>query len=229
MGRAAYPHTRRLLITADADGVQQLRHPRVEGRTRRLGAGNRARRHGVPHPAWHLQVEQDRRAPLREAPAERDEKTGEYRLLAGRWHTCFPDLYGGQRMIGQVQGRIAADAACWLALAPAAWRDAIQVVLHRHGHDLPVRGPQDAPEGTDRRGPDPRRTPSQQHRRRRAAARHPVQVRPPLPLRGPEYGIKNLLTLQPGGPDRRPVRQDHRHPRYRHRGTVRRTRCSARC
>ncbi len=77
---------------------------------------------------------------------ERDEETAEYRLLAGRWHTCFPDLSGGQRMIGQVQGRTAADAA-WLALAPAAWRDAIQVVLHRHGHDLPVRGPQDALEG----------------------------------------------------------------------------------
>ncbi len=97
-------------------------------------------------PAWHLQVEQDRRAPLQEAPVERDEETAEYRLLAGRWHTCFPDLSGGQRMIGQVQGRTAADAA-WLALAPAAWRDAIQVVLHRHGHDLPVRGPQDALEG----------------------------------------------------------------------------------
>jgi hypothetical protein len=95
MGRAAYPHTRRLLITADADGVQQLRHPRVEGRTRRLGAGNQARRHGVPRPAWHLQVEQDRRAPLREAPVERDEETGEYRLLAGRCTPAPPTCTGG--------------------------------------------------------------------------------------------------------------------------------------
>jgi transposase len=72
----------------------------------------------------HLGIDEHRRGKPRWT---RDEETGEYRLLADRWHTCFSDLSGGQRMIGQVQGRTADDAAYWLALAPAAWRDAIQV------------------------------------------------------------------------------------------------------
>src|SRR6516165_6282427 len=51
MGQGAYPRARRL---------QQLPHPGVEGRAGRVRAGNRARRHGLPLPARHLQVEQDR-------------------------------------------------------------------------------------------------------------------------------------------------------------------------
>ena len=57
-----------------------------------------------------------------------DEDTGEYVLLADRWHTCFFDLSGDQGLLGQVEGRTADDAAYWLAQAPPAWRDAIQVV-----------------------------------------------------------------------------------------------------
>jgi transposase len=53
---------------------------------------------------------------------------GEYALLADRWHTCFFDLSGDQRLLGQVEGRTADDAAYWLARQPAAWRDAVQVV-----------------------------------------------------------------------------------------------------
>ena len=49
-------------------------------------------------------------------------------LLADRWHTCFFDLSGDQGLLGQVEGRTADDAAYWLAQAPAAWRDAIEVV-----------------------------------------------------------------------------------------------------
>jgi hypothetical protein len=49
-------------------------------------------------------------------------------LLADRWHTCFFDLDGQQGLPGQVQGRTADDAACWLAGATPAWRDAIRVV-----------------------------------------------------------------------------------------------------
>ena len=55
-------------------------------------------------------------------------ETGEYVLLADRWHTCFFDLSGDQGLLGQVEGRTADDAAYWLAQAPAAWRDAIEVV-----------------------------------------------------------------------------------------------------
>jgi transposase len=58
----------------------------------------------------------------------RDLGTGEYDLLADRWHTCFTDLSGGERLPGQVEGRTADDAAYWLSLAPAAWRDRVEVV-----------------------------------------------------------------------------------------------------
>jgi transposase len=57
-----------------------------------------------------------------------DPGTGEYRQLADRWHTCFFDLSGDQGLLGQVEGRTADDTAYWLAAAPAAWRDAVQVV-----------------------------------------------------------------------------------------------------
>jgi transposase len=42
--------------------------------------------------------------------------------------SCFFDLSGDQGLLGQVEGRTADDAAYWLAQAPPAWRDAVQVV-----------------------------------------------------------------------------------------------------
>ena len=57
-----------------------------------------------------------------------DEDSGEYVLLADRWHTCFFDLTGDQGLLGQVEGRTADYAAYWLAQCSPAWRDAIQVV-----------------------------------------------------------------------------------------------------
>ena len=57
-----------------------------------------------------------------------DDGTGEYVLLADRWHTCFFDLSGDQGLLGQVEGRTADDAAYWLAQASPAWRDRIEVV-----------------------------------------------------------------------------------------------------
>jgi transposase len=73
----------------------------------------------------HLGIDEHRRG----RPRWRiDEETGEYLLLADRWHTCFFDLPGDQGLLGQVEGRTADDAAYWLAQAPAAWRDAIEVV-----------------------------------------------------------------------------------------------------
>lgn len=56
-----------------------------------------------------------------------DEDSGEYVLLADRWHTCFFDLSGDQGLLGQVEGRTADDAAWWLAQAAPTWRDAVQV------------------------------------------------------------------------------------------------------
>ena len=72
----------------------------------------------------HLGIDEHRRG----RPRWRiDADTGEYVLLADRWHTCFFDLSGDQGLLGQVQGRTADDAAYWLAQAVPAWRDAIQV------------------------------------------------------------------------------------------------------
>ena len=73
----------------------------------------------------HLGIDEHRRGRPR---WRADPETGEYVLLADRWHTCFFDLSGDQGLLGQVEGRTADDAAYWLAQAPAAWRDAIEVV-----------------------------------------------------------------------------------------------------
>lgn len=79
----------------------------------------------APGPVAHLGIDEHRRG----RPRWRiDEETGEYVPLADRWHTCFFDLSGEQGLLGQVEGRTADDAAYWLAQAPAAWRDRIEVV-----------------------------------------------------------------------------------------------------
>ena len=73
----------------------------------------------------HLGIDEHRRGRPRFGY---DQSTGEYALLADRWHTCFFDLSGDQGLLGQVEGRTADDAAYWLAQAAPAWRDAVQVV-----------------------------------------------------------------------------------------------------
>ena len=78
-----------------------------------------------PAPVAHLGIDEHRRGRPR---WRRDEQTGEYVLLADRWHTCFFDLSGDQGLLGQVEGRTADDAAYWLAQAVPAWRDAVQAV-----------------------------------------------------------------------------------------------------
>ena len=75
-------------------------------------------------PVAHLGIDEHRRGRPRFAL---DEDSGEYVLLADRWHTCFFDLAGNQGLLGQVEGRTADDAAYWLASAAPAWRDAIEV------------------------------------------------------------------------------------------------------
>jgi len=79
----------------------------------------------APAPVAHLGIDEHRRG----RPRWRiDADTGEYELLADRWHTCFFDLSGQQGLLGQVEGRTADDAAYWLAGATPAWRDAVRVV-----------------------------------------------------------------------------------------------------
>ena len=81
----------------------------------------------------HLGIDEHRRGRARFAV---NEQTGEYVLLADRWHTCFFDQSGEQGLLGQVQGRTADDAAYWLAQAAPAWRDAVRSRRHRHVHHL---------------------------------------------------------------------------------------------
>ena len=76
-------------------------------------------------PVPHLGIDEHRRGRPRWT---RDEDTGEYVLLADRWHTCFFDLSGGQGLLGQVEGRTADDAAYWLAQAAPAWRGQVRIV-----------------------------------------------------------------------------------------------------
>jgi transposase len=78
-----------------------------------------------PRPVVCLGIDEHRRGRPRFAA---DRATGEYTLLADRWHTCFFDLSGDQGLLGQVEGRTADDTAYWLAGGAAAWRDAVQVV-----------------------------------------------------------------------------------------------------
>ncbi len=122
-----------------------------------------------------------------------DEQTGEYTLLADRWHTCFFDLDGQQGMLGQVQGRTADDAAYWLAGATRlAGRG--PGGLHRPVHHLRLGGPPDAAARGAHRRPVPRGAAAVKAtgdvRRRVARARYGRRGR----SSDPEYGIKNLLV-----------------------------------
>ena len=76
-------------------------------------------------PVAHLGLDEHRRGRARFAV---DERTGDYAVLADRWHTCFSGLDGQQGLLGQVEGRTADDAAYRLAGATPAWRDAVRVV-----------------------------------------------------------------------------------------------------
>lgn len=65
-------------------------------------------------PVAHLGIDEHRRGRARFTP---DPKTGEYLLLADRWHTCFFDLAGRQGLLGQVQGR---NGSSW-AMRSSTW------------------------------------------------------------------------------------------------------------
>src|SRR5450755_3426741 len=86
-----------------------------------------------PSPVAHLGIDEHRRGRPR---WRADEDTGEYVLLADRWHTCFFDLSGDQGLLGQVEGRTADDAAYWLAQAGPAWRDTYALARSRYGDQV---------------------------------------------------------------------------------------------
>ncbi|MFE4824696.1 ISL3 family transposase [Streptomyces sp. NPDC056704] len=56
---------------------------------------------------------------------ERDADTGKWRLTRDRWHTGFVDALGHGGLLGQVEGRTAADVLAWLATTDLDWRRGI--------------------------------------------------------------------------------------------------------
>jgi transposase len=78
-----------------------------------------------PAPVVHLGIDEVRRGAAR---FTRDPDTGQIRQSVDRWHTGFTDLSGGQGLLGQVEGRQAADVIGWLEQRSPAWRATVQTV-----------------------------------------------------------------------------------------------------
>jgi transposase len=78
-----------------------------------------------PAPVRVLGIDETRRGRPRFAL---DPDTGQREQVADRWHTGFTDLTGDQGLLGQVEGRSAADAGAWLAAQSPTWRDGVQIV-----------------------------------------------------------------------------------------------------
>lgn len=59
---------------------------------------------------------------------EQDADTGKWHLVRERWHTGFVDALGAGGLLGQVEGRAAADVLAWLSTTPLEWRKNIRYV-----------------------------------------------------------------------------------------------------
>ena len=150
-----------------------------------------------PAPVARLGIDEHRRGRARFAV---DQRTGEYTVLADRWHTCFFDLDGQQGLLGQVEGRTADDAAYWLAGATPAWRDAVQVVCIDLCSIYASAVRRMLPRDVDR-GPVPRGAAGGQGRRGRAPPGGAGPVRPARPLRRPRVRHQGPARAEPGAPE----------------------------
>ncbi|MGI5144090.1 ISL3 family transposase [Streptomyces sp. CA-106110] len=59
---------------------------------------------------------------------EQDPDTGKWQLTRDRWHTGFVDAFGTGGLLGQVEGRSAADVLAWLSTTPLNWGTNIRYV-----------------------------------------------------------------------------------------------------
>lgn len=60
-----------------------------------------------------------------------DPTTGKWRVAEDRWLTGIVDAHGTGGLLGQVQGRTAAQVTAWLQEQPDAWREGIRhVTIH---------------------------------------------------------------------------------------------------
>jgi transposase len=57
-----------------------------------------------------------------------DPDTGKWLMMRDRWHTGFVDALGAGGLLGQVEGRSAADVLAWLSTTDPSWRKNIQYV-----------------------------------------------------------------------------------------------------
>jgi transposase len=145
---------------------------------------------GEPEPVAHLGIDEHRRGRAR---WRRDEKTGEYALIADRWHTCFYDLSGIQGPLGRRRARGPRGGARRRLSSRRAGRRGTG----------PPRSPRPAASAAPRTGRSCTCRSRQSSRRRaRQASRRTASTRrhrrsAPQPRRGkagdPEYGIKYLL------------------------------------
>ncbi|MGI5509195.1 ISL3 family transposase [Streptomyces sp. CA-106131] len=59
---------------------------------------------------------------------EQDPVSGKWQLTRDRWHTGFVDALHASGLLGQVEGRTAADVLAWLSTTPMTWRKSIRYV-----------------------------------------------------------------------------------------------------
>ncbi|MFJ1604519.1 transposase [Streptomyces sp. NPDC088253] len=59
---------------------------------------------------------------------EQDPTTDKRLLVRNRWHTGFVDARGNGGLLGQIEGRAAADVLAWLVTTPLQWRKSIKYV-----------------------------------------------------------------------------------------------------
>lgn len=106
--------------TAAADG------PAASGPAANITTGRpRRSARGILPPVTVLGIDDHRRGkPL----YHRDPAIGAWIADADRWQSVFVDAAGGHGLLGQVEGRAAADVTGWLSVQDPAWRAAITTV-----------------------------------------------------------------------------------------------------
>ena len=78
-----------------------------------------------PQPVHVLGIDETRRGRPR---WRQNPDTGEWEMIADRWHVGFVDVTGGQGLLGQVEGRTSTTVTDWLTQRPAAWREQVRYV-----------------------------------------------------------------------------------------------------
>jgi hypothetical protein len=128
-GRVDYPHATRLLITADAGGWNSYRYRAWKADLAELASDTGPGDHGLPFPAGHLKVEQDRAPAVFPHHPQLARSTADQPRGRGQHDRRHPDPYRvagarrtrhGQLPSGQV-GEHAADGCPAVGTSPGTW------------------------------------------------------------------------------------------------------------